>query len=141
MSTSWIRIIGPKDSSPYDALPTMIMKMIPAITTLLAVLLFAGCSKSDGPAPAPAPSAYPKDAASVTSDPAFKLAFKSDQTGISYFLRRLAKDEVSKMPEDFVIAGETVSLVFVPIKDGKIVDAPLSDRAALGYKIPQEMLK
>jgi hypothetical protein len=118
----------------------MIMKMISAITTLLAVLLFAGCSKSDNPASS-ASNAYPKDAASVTSDPAFKLAFKSEQTGISYFLRRLAKDEVSKMPEDFVIAGETVSLVFVPIKDGKIVDAPLSDRAALGYKIPQEFLK
>ena len=122
--------------------PTMIMKMIPAITTLMAVLLFAGCSKSGSGTPsASASSAYPKDAASVTSDPAFKLAFKSDQTGISYYLRRLAKEEVSKMPEDFVITGETASLVFVPIKDGKIVDAPLSDRAALGYKIPEEMLK
>jgi len=120
----------------------MIMKMIPAITTLLAVLLFAGCSKSDSGTPSSSrSSAYPKDAASVTSDSAFKLAFNSDQTGISYYLRRLAKDEVSKMPEDFVITGETASLVFVPIKDGKIVDAPLSDRAALGYKIPEEMLK
>ena len=115
------------------------MKMIPAITTLLAFLLFAGCSRSENGKPST--SAYPKDAVSVTSNPDFKLAFKSDQTGISYYLRRLAKAEVSQMPEDFVISGETVSLVFVPIKDGKIVDAPLSDRAALGYKIPEEMLK
>lgn len=77
----------------------------------------------------------------VTADSNFKFAFKSDKTGISYYLRRLAKDEASKMPEDFVIAGENVSLIFVPIKDGKIVDAPLSDRAALGYQIPPEMLK
>ena len=120
----------------------MIMKLIPATITLLAILLFTGCSKSDNGSPsASASSAYPKDAASVTSDSAYKLAFKSDDTGISYYLRRLAKDEVSKMPEDFVITSETTSLVFVPIKDGKIVDAPLSDRAALGYKIPAEMLK
>jgi major membrane immunogen (membrane-anchored lipoprotein) len=117
------------------------MKMTSTITTLIAVLLFAGCSKSDSGTPAAsASSAYPKDAASVMSGTAYKLVFKSDQTGISYYLRRLAKDEVSKMPEDFVITGETVSLVFVPIKDGKIVDAPLSDRAALGYKVPEEML-
>jgi major membrane immunogen (membrane-anchored lipoprotein) len=122
--------------------PTMIMKLITATTTLLAVLLFAGCSKSDNGSPsASASSVYPKDAASVTSDTTYKLAFKSDQTGISYYLRRLAMDEVGKMPEDFVITSETVSLVFVPIKDGKIVDAPLSDRAALAYKIPAEMLK
>ncbi len=117
------------------------MKLIRAITLLIA-LLFAGCSKSDSGSPSSsASSAYPKEAASVTSDPAYKFAFKSDETGISYYLRRLAKDEVGKMPDDFVITSETFSLVFVPIKDGKIVDAPLSDRAALGYKIPPELLK
>ena len=116
--------------------------MIPTITALLAVLLFAGCSKSDSGTPSSGESsAYPKDAASVTSNPAFKLAFTSDQTGISYYLRRLATNETSLMPEDFVIAGETASLVFVPIKDGKVVDAPLSDRVAIGYKIPDGMLE
>jgi hypothetical protein len=118
----------------------MIVKILLAITTLLTVLLFTGCSKSGSGKPSSSTSgAYPKDAASVTSDPTFKLAFKSDQTGISYYLRRLAKDEVGRMPDDFVITGESASLVFLPIKDGKIVDAPLSDRAALGYK--EEMLK
>jgi hypothetical protein len=117
------------------------MKLLPIITAL-AVLLFAGCSKSDSTSSSTAKSsAYPKDVASVTSNPSFKFAFKSDQTGISYYLRRLAKDEASKMPEDFVITGENASLIFVPIKDGEIVDAPLADRASLGYKIPEEMLK
>ncbi len=106
------------------------------------MLLLSGCSKSETVSQSTnARNAYPKEAAAVESDPLFKLAFKSEQTGISYFLKRLSKDETIKMPEDFVIKGENASLVFVPIKDGKIVDAPLSDRVALGYKIPEDMLK
>lgn len=120
----------------------MIMKLIAAITTLLTALLLAGCSKTESSSSSPGmSSAYPKDAASVTSAAGFKLAFKSGQTGISYYLRRLAKNEVSKMPEDFVITSENVSLIFVPIKDGKIVDSTLSDRVALRYEIPPEMLQ
>jgi len=113
-----------------------------SLILITAALLISGCSKNEhAGSTASTASAYPKDAASVTADPNYKLAFKSDETGISYYLRRLTKDEAGKMPEDFVITGENVSLVFVPIKDGKIVDAPLGDRAALGYKIPEDMMK
>ena len=120
----------------------MIMKLIATITATLTALLIAGCSKTESsPSSSNAGSAYPKDAASVTSNPGFKFAFKSDQTGISYYLRRLTADEISKMPDDNVIKGENASLLYVPIKDDKIIDAPLSDRVALVYKIPPEMLK
>jgi len=115
---------------------------IPSLIVITAALLISGCSKSGSAGIASSSaSAYPKEAAAVVSDSNYKLAFTSDQTGISYYLRRLAPDEAGKMPDDFVIKGENASLVFVPIKDGKIVDAPLEDRAALGYKIPEEMLK
>src|SRR5262249_43138381 len=94
------------------------------IAIVLSALLIAGCSKSEKPATT---SAYPKEAAAVTSDPAYKLAFKSEQSGISYYLRRLNADEVAKMPPAAVIRGEAASLLMVPIKDNQIVEAQTSD--------------
>ena len=124
-------------------LPTIIMKMTPAITTLIAVLLFAGCSKSDSGTPsASESSAYPKDAAAVTADPAYKRGFFSGLTGTAVYVRRLAKDEVATMPKEYVISDKNTSVLVVPIKDGKIVALAPVDRAGSFFsKSPEEMLK
>lgn len=123
------------------------MKLTATITASLAALLVAGCTKtgsspsSAGTSASDSTNIFPKYAALVTTDAKYKLAFKSEQTGISYYIRQLTKDEVSKTPDEFVINGKNGSLMFVPIKNKTIVDAPLTDRVALAYKIPPEMLK
>jgi len=117
------------------------MKLLTTIVAAFAVLLLASCSKKDSHSAADAKIAYPTDAATVTSNATFMPVFKSGRTGISYYVRRLSSEEVSKMPETFVIKGENASVIFVPIKDGKIVDADSSDRAELGNKIPPGMFQ
>lgn len=119
----------------------MFMKLITTIVTAFAVLFLAGCSKSGNPSAATPSVVYPTDAATVTPESGYMLMFTSSRTSISYYVRRLANEDVSKMPEASVIKGEGASVVFVPIKDGKIVDADPTDRAELGTKIPPGMLR
>lgn len=110
-------------------------KQITYIIICIASLIMASCTNEN------TGSAYPKDASSVTSNKEFILAFESKETGNSYYLRRLAENEVEQMPEDYIIEGEYVSILFVPIKNGEIVEAPLADRIALGYNIPDNLLE
>jgi hypothetical protein len=37
--------------------------------------------------------------------------------------------------QDFLIHGENLSYIYVPVKDGQIVDVDLGDVIALGYKL------
>ena len=119
------------------------MKIIPVTTTLFAALLLAGCSKSDSGVPSStSSSAYPTDASAVTSDPAYKRGCFSALTGATYYVRRLAKDEVATMPKNCVISDETTSVLVVPIKDGEIVDFGGPARFAEFFsRTPEEMLK
>ena len=104
---------------------------------LVACGLFSACSKSRV---GTHKSSFPKSAQEVIQDARYRNVFTSD-SGISYYIRKLAADEVAKMPEDNVITGEKSSLLYVPIKGGQIVVAPLADRMALGYKIPNDMME
>jgi hypothetical protein len=117
------------------------MKFITTIVAAFSVLLLASCSKSES-RPAEASVTYPTDAETVTaSSSPYMQVFKSDQTGISYYARRLPIEDSSKMPEGSVIKNGTNAVLVVPIKDGKVVPADSSEHAELENRIPQGMLK
>lgn len=117
------------------------MKLITTIVAAFSILLLASCSKSDSHSAGDSVT-YPTDAAVVTaSSSPYMVVFKSEQTGIAYYARRLPSEDISKMPEASVIKRGTNAVVFVPIKDGKVVEADSSDRAQVEDKIPQGMLQ
>src|SRR4051812_39516540 len=114
------------------------MKLITTIVAAFAVLLLAGCSKKD--APAAASVTYPTDPAALTSNTSFLVVYKSDRTGKTFYARRLSSEDASKLPEVSVIKKGTNAVLFVPLKDGKIVDVDASDRSEVEGKIPPGML-
>lgn len=116
---------------------------VPLVLPLAVVLLSAGCADSTRVPPATAASdAYPKEAAAVTSDPTYKLAFFSGLTGVSYYVRRLGRDEAAAMPKEYVVSDENTSVLVVPIKDGRIVETAPSDRGTAFFsRTPDKMLE
>src|SRR5262245_40281390 len=114
----------------------------PLLVAALTVVAL-GCSEGAGTAesvatPAvPQAAAYPADAAEVTADSRYTLEYRGSESGIAYYVRSISAEEAAAFPEDYVVESESesesTSYVFVPIKDGAIVDAPLADRIGLGY--------
>lgn len=104
---------------------------------LLALLAACDVTSTGEPAAAPKVSLFPRSAGEVTADSRWEMRYEGKATKIQYFVRTVSNDEAEQMPDTNLFKGDAQSWVFVPIKDGKIVEAPMSDVIGLGYAISQ----
>ncbi len=86
---------------------------------------------------------YPKTPADIQADDTYKLYYTGEKSGVQYYLKEIGNEELEQYSDDdpvhdTVLSGEEKSWVFVPVKDGKIVEygtEHLGDVIAITMKI------
>jgi hypothetical protein len=110
---------------------------------LVAAFLAAGCSGGvpGGPSEQSRDTfPYPRSVDELEADPSYRLEMTGEQSGIAYYVKAVPYEQIEKtpLPEDVyerLLGGEEEGYVYVPVRDGRIVEPDLGDLITLAFRL------